>query len=107
MRFKPEMALVLAFAAGSEWAAEPPPQNVVGLSASASVDVTKDLLNVTLATTRDGADAAAVQAALKQALDAALAEAKKAAKPVQIDVQTGNFSLFPRYAPKGGITGWQ
>ncbi|HEX3141447.1 MAG TPA: SIMPL domain-containing protein, partial [Rhizobacter sp.] len=107
MRHKIEAALVLAFAAGAVCAAEPPPQNVVGLSASASVDVTKDLLNVTLSTTRDGADAAAVQAALKQALDAALAEAKKAAKPGQIDVQTGNFSLFPRYAPKGGITGWQ
>jgi len=37
----------------------------------------------------------------------ALAEAKKAAKPGQIDVQTGNFSLFPRYSSKGGITGWQ
>ena len=48
-----------------------------------------------------------MQSALKQALDAALIEAKKAAKPGQIDVQTGNFSLFPRYSNKGGITGWQ
>ncbi|MGY4828859.1 SIMPL domain-containing protein [Sphaerotilaceae bacterium SBD11-9] len=103
--FKP--ALALLFAASSVWAADPAPQNVVGLAASASVEVTKDLLSVTLSTTREGTDAAAVQAGLKQALDAALAEAKKAAKPGQIEVQTGNFSLFPRYAQKGGITGWQ
>ena len=43
----------------------------------------------------------AVQAQLKQALDAALAEAKKAARPGQVDVQTGNFSLFPRYTQQG------
>jgi predicted secreted protein len=107
MRSKLAMSLVLALAATSVWAADPPPQNVVGLSASASLEVTKDLLSVTLSTSRDGTDAATVQAALKQALDAALAEAKKVAKPGQIEVQTGNFSLFPRYSPKGGITGWQ
>ena len=32
---------------------------------------------------------------------------KKVAKPGQIEVQTGNFSLFPRYSNKGVITGWQ
>lgn len=99
--------LAAALAAAPAWAAEAPPQNVVGLSASASLEVTKDLLNVTLSTTREGSDAASVQAGLKQALDAALAEAKKAAKPGQIEVQTGNFSLFPRYSNKGVITGWQ
>jgi predicted secreted protein len=60
-----------------------------------------------MSTTREGADAAAVQSQLKQALDAALAEARKAAKPGQVEVQTGAFSLMPRYAPKGGISGWQ
>jgi len=99
--------LASSLAAAPVWAADPPPQNVVGLSASASIEVTKDLLSVTLSTTRDGTDAAPVQSALKQALDAALAEAKKVAKPGQIEVQTGNFSLFPRYSNKGGITGWQ
>ncbi len=83
------------------------PQNVVGLQATATMEVTKDVLAVTLSTTRDGTDAGAVQTALKQALDAALAEAKKVAKPGQIEVQTGNFSLFPRYSTKGVITGWQ
>lgn len=99
--------LAWAFASTPALAAELPPQNVVGLSASASVEVAKDVLSVTLSTTREGNDAATVQSGLKQALDAALAVAKKAAKPGQIEVQTGNFSLFPRYSNKGGITGWQ
>jgi predicted secreted protein len=83
------------------------PQNLMSLSASASAEVTLDMLSVTLSTTREGSDAAAVQAQLKQALDAALVEARKVAKPGAIDIRTGNFSLFPRYAPKGGISGWQ
>lgn len=85
----------------------PPPQGVVSLSASASLEVTKDLLGITLNTTREGQDAASVQSQLKQALDAALAEAKKAAKPGQLEVQTGGFSLSPRYTSKGVINGWQ
>jgi predicted secreted protein len=84
-----------------------PPQNVVALTATASVEVNKDWLAIVLSTTREGADAAAVQSQLKQALEAALAEARKAAKPGQVEVQTGAFSLMPRYAPKGGISGWQ
>lgn len=94
-------------AAGAAQAETPPPQGVVSLNASASVEVTKDLLNVVLTATREGQDATAVQTQLKQALDAALAEARKVAKPGQLEVQTGNFSLYPRYAPKGGINGWQ
>lgn len=85
----------------------PPPQNVVSLTASASVDVTRDVLTVAFSTTREGADAGTVQNQLKQAVDAALAEARKVAKPEQIDIRTGNFSLYPRYTQKGGINGWQ
>jgi predicted secreted protein len=89
----------------------PPPQNVVQLSASASVEVAKDWLSVVFSTSRDGADAGTVQAQLKQALEGALAEARKAARPGQVEVQTGSFSLMPRYAnnPRGTptINGWQ
>lgn len=92
----------------------PPPENVVSLAASASVEVGKDWLTVVFSTTREGADAAAVQLQLKQALDAALAEARKAARPGQLEVQTGAFSLYPRYAPvppkspagQPAIAGW-
>jgi predicted secreted protein len=85
----------------------PPPQNVLTLTASASADVTMDLLSVTFGTTREAADPGAVQAQLRQALDAALAEARKIARPGQVEVQTGAFSLYPRYGPKNAIAGWQ
>lgn len=100
------LALALAAVLPSH-AETPPPQGVLSLTATASVEVTKDLLAITFSTTKEGADANAVQSQLKQALDAALAEAKKAARPGQVDVQTGTFSLYPRYAAKGGINGWQ
>lgn len=98
-----------AFAAptAAEMASAFTPQGVVSLSSSASVEVTRDVLGVTFGTTKEGTDAASVQAQLKQALDAALAEAKKAARPGQVDVQTGNFSLAPRYTNKGVVNGWQ
>lgn len=83
------------------------PANVVALSASATVEMTMDWLTVVYGTTREGADAAAVQAQLRQALEAALVEARKAAKPGgDVQVRTGAFALNPRYAPKGGINGW-
>jgi len=81
--------------------------NLLTLSASASVEVTRDVLGLVFSTQREGADAAAVQSQLVQALEPALAEARKLAKPGQVEVSTGNFSVFPRYAPKGGITQWQ
>jgi predicted secreted protein len=84
----------------------PPPQNVLQLSASGSVEVQQDLLSLSLTTTREGTDANAVQGQLKAALDAALAEARKAALPGQLDVRTGNFSLHPRYTQGGRISGW-
>ncbi len=110
------LALSAALGAGSAAAqVQPPVSGVLSLTTSASVEVTKDVLTVVFSSTRDGADAQAVQSALKQALDAALAEAKKIAKPGQAEVQTGNFSLYPRYGnpnnPKAAgqpaIVGWQ
>lgn len=99
---------LLALSATATLAAEPPvPSGVVALTASASVEVTRDLMAVTLSATREGTDASSVQSALKQALDAALLEARGAAKPGQIDVRTGNFSMNPRYSPKGLLNGWQ
>lgn len=83
------------------------PQNVVQLSANASVDVAQDLMVLNMSTTRDGADASAVQTQLKTALETALIEAKKAASPGRLDVKTGQFSLSPRYGRDGKINGWQ
>lgn len=91
------------------------PQNVVQLSATGSVDVQQDLLVLTLSTTRDGKDASTVQAQLREALDKAVLEARRASstlEPGQMDVRTGNFSLHPRYSQgtngQGSqINGWQ
>jgi predicted secreted protein len=89
---------------------QPPPQNVVNLSAEASREVPQDLMAITLVLTREGADAAAVQSQLRQALDAALAEARKALRPGLLDLRTGAFGVSPRYAAKPGapatIAGW-
>ena len=82
-------------------------QNVAQLSAIGSVEVQQDLLSISMSTTRDGADASAVQTQLKQALDTALAQAKQAAAPGQMEVRTGNFSLNPRYGKDGKLNGWQ
>ena len=107
-------AVALTLAAGSALAQTlPPPSGVLNLNTSASIEVTKDVLTIAFGVTREGVDAQTVQSALKQALDAALVEARKVAKPGQVEVQTGNFSLYPRYGnpnPKNGqpaITGWQ
>lgn len=98
---------VLGCAAMAATAETAPPQNVLQLSASGTVEVQQDLLSMTLSTSRDAADAATMQNQLKAALDAALTEARKSAQPGQLDVRTGNFSLSPRYTREGKINGWQ
>ena len=84
-----------------------PLHNVAQLSASGSVEVQQDLLSISMTTSRDGQDAGTVQTQLKQALDTALALAKQSAAPGQMEVHTGNFSLYPRYSKDGKINGWQ
>jgi predicted secreted protein len=82
-------------------------QNVAQISTTGSVEVQQDLLSISMTTTRDGTDAGVVQNQLKQALETALAQAKQAAAPGQMDVRTGNFNLYPRYGKDGKINGWQ
>jgi len=85
----------------------PLPSDMLTLAASAALDVQHDVISMTLSATREGSDAAAVQGQLRQALDAALAEARKAQRPGQLDAHTGAFSLTPRYSGKGNvISGW-
>jgi len=107
-------SLTVSLGAAAQVALPPQPAGVLSLTTTATIEVTKDVLNLVFTTTREGADAQAVQAGLKQALDAALVEARKIAKPGQVDVQTGNFALYPRYgnptSKSNGqpqITGWQ
>ncbi len=112
MKFLAPLAAACAIAAVSGTAfaqnvATPALQNVLQLAASGSLDVQQDLLVLTLAATREGADASTVQTQLRQALDAGLAEAKRAAQPEQMEVRTGQFGLYPRYGKDGKITAWQ
>jgi predicted secreted protein len=98
--------LALAFLTASAQTL-PPPQNVLQLSASGTVEVAQDLLSISLSTTREGESATTVQTQLKTALDAALAEAKRTAEAGQMDVRTGTFGIYPRYSKDGKINGWR
>lgn len=99
-------ALPLTGHAQAQPALVPAPENVLQLQASGSVEVQQDLLALTLAATREGADAGTVQTQLRTVLEAALAEAKRAAQPGQLDVRTGAFSVYPRHGRDGRINGW-
>lgn len=99
------LALPAPASAQSVLATTAAPQNVVHLNATATMEVQKDLLTLVFSTTREGPDAAQVQAQLKTALETALAEVRKAARPGELEVQTGNFSVYPRYNVKGPA-GW-
>ena len=118
LRLPARLALAAALSAAALSAtaqavlAVPSPEGVLSLTATAQKEVVRALVAITFSTTKEGADARAVQAELQRALDAALAVAKPAVRPGQVDVQTGTFSLVPRYArpgPQGGtpaIMGW-
>jgi predicted secreted protein len=91
-------------AAGTARLTVPP---VVNLSAQASTEVLADTLTVTLRVVRQGSEAARVQNQLRQVLDAALAEARKAAAAPALEVRTGVFNVGPRYGNNAAIIGWQ
>lgn len=82
------------------------PRNIVQLASTGSVEVQQDMLTLTLGTTKEGSDPAAVQSQLRVALDTALVEAKKTAQSAAMEVRTGAFGLQPRYGRDGKITGW-
>jgi predicted secreted protein len=79
---------------------------IVHLSASASAQVTQDWLVMTLATQKEGADAATVQKQIKTQLASALAMAQASAQAGLLDVSTGQLSVSPRYGRDGKTNGW-
>lgn len=87
-------------------AAEPIRDNQISLSATATAELPLDVLGITLRVQREGVDAVAVQAQLKQALEAALVEARKSAQADAMELSTTGFSLSPRYGREGKPTGW-
>jgi predicted secreted protein len=83
------------------------PVGVISLNSSATVQVPNDWMAVQFSTTKEGTDAKLVQAALKEALSAALNQARQVAKGEgHVEVEGGGFSLQPRLTPKGIVNGW-
>ena len=100
-------ALACGPALGADATVPHEPAGVVTLASQATVEVPRDWMSVTFSVSRDGADANAVQAGVKESLDAALKLAQAARRPDgQLEVRTGGFSLQPRYGQKGTMTGW-
>jgi predicted secreted protein len=82
------------------------PRNVVQLSANGTVEAQQDWLTLTLSATRQGSDANSVQAALRDASEAALTALKKTTQAGAMDVRSGAFNLQQRYGNDGKIAGW-
>ncbi|MGC4060600.1 MAG: SIMPL domain-containing protein [Aquabacterium sp.] len=99
-------ASMLALAVPSHAEADTP-HNVVRFAATATQELTQDLLTITLQANKEGSQATEVQAGLKQMLEAALTEARKSAQPNAMEVRTGYFSVQPRYNSAGRVNGWQ
>lgn len=103
------LTLAMTWATGSFGQVAPSPavSQRVHLAASASVQVTQDMLTLSLNTVREGNDSQTVQTQLKTAFDSALKVAKPAARPGLMEVKTGRFGMNPRYDRDGKITGWR
>ena len=100
-------AWALLSAAGASAQVVDTARNLMSLSASASAEVTLDTLSITLAATREGSEAAEVQSQLATLIEGALAATRPGMRAGQVEVRSGAFSVGPRYAPRGGISGWQ
>lgn len=81
--------------------------NLASFTATATVEVPRDLLTVTLSVVRDGTEAGTVQTQIRQIIDNALAEARRSAQPGLLEIRTGTYSMVPRYTRDGRINGWQ
>lgn len=82
-------------------------RNVVQLSASGSVEVEQDWLQISLTAIQEGRDAAAVQKQLQQVVDAALRGLKAQEQGQAMQVRSGSFGVYPRQAVDGKIKAWQ
>ena len=111
-RFTAAAALLAAACSGGNvWAQNAAtgekPVNVVQLSAQGTVEVRQDWMTATLSATKDGRDAATVQAQLQKLVEAAMTTLRHEAKNGEMELSTGNFSISPRYGNNGKVEGWQ
>lgn len=108
------LLLTAAFAGGNVWAQNAGTgagaqrtANVVQLSAQGTVEVRQDWMTATLSATKDGRDAATVQSQLQKVVEAAMSTLRADAKNGEMELNTGNFSISPRYGSSGKVEGWQ
>ncbi|WP_310734160.1 SIMPL domain-containing protein [Ideonella dechloratans] len=101
------LSMLTAAAAAQAQVPAAAPEGVLNLSAQATVEAPQDWMTLVLSVTREGSDATQVQQQLKQAVEGAMAQARRQARPGQVELRSGAFSVYPRYGSKGGITGWQ
>lgn len=101
--------LMLTSLASTAFAQVPaePLRNVVQLSAVGSVEVDQDWLQLTLSSSREGSEAAAVQRQLQQVVERAMTSLRSQAKAQDMQVRTGSFGVYPRHGSDGKIKGWQ
>ena len=102
----PWALLALAAAVHAPASAEPL-RNVVQLSASGSVEVAQDWLQLTLSVTREGSEAAAVQRQLQQIVERSMTSLRSQARAQDMQVRSGSFGVYPRHGNDGKIKGWQ
>ena len=106
--FASVLLVSIATAANSQAVApQAPPVNQVHMTATGATEVQQDVITITLRATKDGIDAAAVQAHLKSVVDTALQEGRIDAKVGQLSIRSGALGLYPRYGKDSKIVGWQ
>lgn len=102
--------LVMGLMVAGGWAQAQPvdnTRNVVHLSASGSVEVVQDWLQINLLATREGSQAQTVQQQLQQAVDAAVLSLRSKVQGTSMQLRTGGFGVYPRHGLDGKIKGWQ
>ncbi|GAB3626322.1 periplasmic or secreted protein [Pandoraea terrae] len=108
MKLKSAAAALLLAAAGAAHAQagefHAPVAGVLSLDAQATADVPQDTVHITMFAEQQGSDPAAISAALNRKA----ADAVKIAKAqTDVDVQTGNVSLYPTSDRDGRISAWR
>lgn len=81
-----------------------PPSGVLSLSADATSEVPTDIVRVTLSAEQEGAEPAAISAALSAKAQQVLAKAKRVSG---IEAESGGFTIFPNTDRDGRISTWR
>jgi predicted secreted protein len=81
--------------------------SILTISASATRELTNDVLSIYFRASRSSANATTVQEELRVALNAAIEIVRPHAKPGEMEVETSGFSVSPRYSSKGAITNYE